>query len=322
MGNFPVGWTEWNGKYRDVLRAYWKGEGGVIGELAYRLTGSSDLYGHSGRKPYASINFVTAHDGFTLHDLVSYNDKHNEANGEDNRDGSDHNLSWNCGVEGATDDPAINALRAQQKRNFLATLFLSQGVPMLLAGDEMGRTQRGNNNAYCQDSELTWVDWSLTLEDHQLIEFVRRLIRIQQQHPVFRRSSFFQGRRIRGSGIKDIIWLKPDGSEMTDEEWQQSFARCLGLFLAGEGLNEFDERGKLVTDANFLLLLNAHHEEIVFTVPAYRQNVLWNTEFDTSRVESVQTYQGGQNYPLRGRSLVLLREVSTWPGRAERKDST
>jgi len=321
VGNFPVGWTEWNGKYRDVLRAYWKGEGGVIGELAYRLTGSSDLYGHSGRKPYASINFVTAHDGFTLHDLVSYNDKHNEANGEDNRDGSDHNLSWNCGVEGPTDNPAINALRAQQKRNFLATLFLSQGVPMLLAGDEMGRTQRGNNNAYCQDSELTWVDWSLTLEDIRLVEFVRHLIQIQKRHPVFRRRSFFQGRRIRGSGIKDIIWLKPDGSEMTDEEWQQSFARCLGLFLAGEGLNEFDDRGKPITDANFLLLLNAHHEEIVFTLPAYRQNILWNTEFDTSGADRDATYQGGQNYPLQGRSLALLRESSTWPGSVKGKDA-
>ena len=323
VGNFPVGWTEWNGKYRDVLRAYWKGEGGVIGELAYRLTGSSDLYGHSGRKPYASINFVTAHDGFTLHDLVSYNDKHNEANGEDNRDGSDHNLSWNCGVEGPTDDPAIIALRAQQKRNFLATLLLSQGVPMLLAGDEMGRTQRGNNNAYCQDSELTWVDWSLTLEDHQLIEFVRRLIQIQRQHPVFRRSSFFQGRRIRGSGIKDIVWLKPDGSEMTDEEWQQSYARCLGLFLAGEGLNEYDDHGKPIIDANFLLLLNAHHEEIAFTLPAHRQNILWTTELDTSRLTHADdTREGGQTYPLRGRSLVLLREITAWPGRAGRKDAT
>jgi len=321
VGNFPVGWTEWNGKYRDVLRAYWKGEGGVIGELAYRLTGSSDLYGHSGRKPYASINFVTAHDGFTLHDLVSYNDKHNEANGEDNRDGSDHNLSWNCGAEGPTDDPAINKLRAQQKRNFLATLFLSQGVPMLLAGDEMGRTQRGNNNAYCQDSEINWVDWSLTLEDHQLIEFVRHLIHIQQRHPVFRRRSFFQGRRIHGSGIKDIIWLKPAGSEMTDEEWQQSFARCLGLFLAGEGLNEYDDRGKLITDANFLLLLNAHHEEISFTLPAYRQNILWNTEFDTSRADHGEAgHEGGQAYPLQGRSLVLLREISAWPGRAKREE--
>jgi glycogen operon protein len=312
VGNFPVGWTEWNGKYRDVVRAYWKGEGGVIGELAYRLTGSSDLYGHSGRRPYASINFITAHDGFTLHDLTSYNDKHNEANGEDNRDGSDHNLSWNCGVEGPTDDPAVRALRVQQKRNFLATLLLSQGVPMLQAGDEMGRTQRGNNNAYCQDNELTWLDWNLTLEDHELIEFVRRLIRIQRQHPVFRRRSFFQGRQIRGSGVKDIVWLRPDGGEMTDDEWQQSFARCLGVFLAGDGLNEYDDRGRAITDVNFLLLLNAHHEEIGFVLPAYHPGMLWKTEFDTGRDAGLGhdgSLQGAQTYALQGRSLVLLRET-------------
>jgi len=314
VGNFPVGWTEWNGKYRDVVRAYWKGEGGLIGELAYRLTGSSDLYGHSGRRPHASINFVTAHDGFTLQDIVSYNDKHNEANGEDNHDGSDHNLSWNCGVEGPTDDPVVRVLRAQQKRNFLATLILSQGVPMLLAGDEMGRTQQGNNNAYCQDSELTWNDWSLTMEDHQLIEFVSRVIRIQQLHPVFRRRSFFQGRHIRGEGIKDITWLKPDGTEMTDKEWQQSFARCLGMFLAGEGLDEQDDRGQPVRDVNFLLLFNAHHDEIAFTLPAYHPERSWKMELDTSRdagLGSDGTYAGPQAYPLQGRSLALLREIGS-----------
>jgi len=316
VGNFPVGWTEWNGKYRDVVRAYWKGEGGVIDELAYRLTGSSDLYGHSGRRPYASINFVTAHDGFTLHDLVSYNEKHNEANGEDNRDGSDHNLSWNCGVEGPTADPAIKTLRARQKRNFLATLLLSQGVPMLLAGDEMGRTQQGNNNAYCHDSELTWINWNLAPEDRELIELVRRLIQIQQRHPVFRRRSFFQGRRIHGSDIKDIAWLKPDGTEMTDEEWQQSFARCLGLFLAGAGLDEFDDRGRPIKDVNFLLLLNAHHDEIGFVLPAYHPGMLWKAELDTSRDAGLGrdgTYEGTHVYPLQGRSLVLLREVVNTP---------
>ena len=316
VGNFPVGWTEWNGKYRDVVRAYWKGEGGVIDELAYRLTGSSDLYGHSGRRPYASINFVTAHDGFTLHDLVSYNEKHNEANGEDNRDGSDHNLSWNCGVEGPTADPAIKNLRARQKRNFLATLLLSQGVPMLLAGDEMGRTQQGNNNAYCHDNELTWINWNLAPEDRELIELVRRLIQIQQRHPVFRRRSFFQGRRIHGSDIKDIAWLKPDGTEMTDEEWQQSFARCLGLFLAGAGLDEFDDRGRPIKDVNFLLLLNAHHDEIGFVLPAYHPGMLWKAELDTSRDAGLGldgTYEGTHVYPLQGRSLVLLREVVNTP---------
>ena len=316
VGNFPVGWTEWNGKYRDVVRAYWKGEGGVIDELAYRLTGSSDLYGHSGRRPYASINFVTAHDGFTLHDLVSYNEKHNEANGEDNRDGSDHNLSWNCGVEGPTADPAIKNLRARQKRNFLATLLLSQGVPMLLAGDEMGRTQQGNNNAYCHDNELTWINWNLAPEDRELIALVRRLIQIQQRHPVFRRRSFFQGRRIHGSDIKDIAWLKPDGTEMTDEEWQQSFARCLGLFLAGAGLDEFDDRGRPIKDVNFLLLLNAHHDEIGFVLPAYHPGMLWKAELDTSRDAGLGrdgTYEGTHVYPLQGRSLVLLREVVNTP---------
>ena len=316
VGNFPVGWTEWNGKYRDVVRAYWKGEGGVIDELAYRLTGSSDLYGHSGRRPYASINFVTAHDGFALHDLVSYNEKHNEANGEDNRDGSDHNLSWNCGVEGPTADPAIKTLRARQKRNFLATLLLSQGVPMLLAGDEMGRTQQGNNNAYCHDNELTWINWNLAPEDRELIELVRRLIQIQQRHPVFRRRSFFQGRRIHGSDIKDIAWLKPDGTEMTDEEWQQSFARCLGLFLAGAGLDEFDDRGRPIKDVNFLLLLNAHHDEIGFVLPAYHPGMLWKAELDTSRDAGLGrdgTYEGTHVYPLQGRSLVLLREVVNTP---------
>jgi len=312
VGNFPVGWTEWNGKYRDVVRAYWRGDGSVMGELAYRLTGSSDLYGHSGRRPYASINFVTAHDGFTLHDLVSYSDKHNEANGEDNRDGHDHNLSWNCGVEGPTDDSVIKSLRSQQKRNFLATLFFSQGVPMLLAGDEMGRTQNGNNNAYCQDNELNWINWNLAPDDQQLIKFTRRIIQILQSHPVFRRRSFFQGRHIRGSDIKDIIWLKPDGSEMTDEEWQQSFARCLGLFLAGEGLNEYDDHGQPITDVNFLMLLNAHHDEIGFVLPSYHPGAFWKAVLDTSRDEGLGqdgAYESGQNYPLLGRSFVLLREV-------------
>jgi isoamylase len=312
VGNFPVGWTEWNGKYRDAVRAYWKGEGGVIGELAYRLTGSSDLYEASGRRPHASINFVTAHDGFTLHDLVSYSAKHNDANREDNRDGSDDNYSWNCGAEGPTDDPEIKALRARQKRNFLATLFLSQGVPMLLAGDEMGRTQAGNNNAYCQDSELSWVNWELEPESRELVEFTRRMIALNKNHPVFRRRSFLQGRRIRGTEVKDIVWLKPAGTEMTDEEWQQSFARCLGVFLAGEALEEVDERGQPMNDDSFLLLLNAHHEDIPFMLPEFHPGVRWKVEFDTSResgLSSDGTYTAGQSYPLRGRSVALLREL-------------
>jgi isoamylase len=312
VGNFPIGWTEWNGKYRDAMRAYWKGDGGVIGELANRLTGSSDLYESNGRRPHASINFVTAHDGFTLHDLVSFNDKHNEANQEDNRDGENNNLAWNCGVEGPTDDPAINALRAQQKRNFLATLFLSQGVPMLLAGDEMARTQAGNNNAYCQDNELTWVNWDLTSEDRKLLEFAQRMIALNKRHPVFRRRSFFAGRRIAGTAIKDIVWLKHDGNEMTDEEWQLSHARCLGVVLAGEALEETDERGRPIQDDDFLLLLNAHHEEISFMLPVFHPETHWTLEFDTSRDAGLGhdgDFMAGQPYPLQGRSLALLREI-------------
>ncbi len=311
VGNFPVGWTEWNGKYRDAVRAYWKGEGGVMGELAYRLTGSSDLYGHSGRNPYASINFVTAHDGFTLEDLVSYDHKHNEANGECNRDGTDLNLSWNCGVEGPTPDPVIRALRARQKRNMMATLLLSQGVPMITAGDEIGRTQDGNNNAYCHDSPLNWINWDLTPEDREFLSFIQYVIRIKQEHKVFRRSSFFQGRRIHGTDIKDITWLKPDGTEMNDEEWKQSFARCLGLFLAGQGLAEFDEKGRMIEDGDFLWLLNAHHEEIAFVLPPYRTEG-WELVVDTSHdtpADGAGTRITGGVYPLQGRSLVLLREA-------------
>ncbi len=232
VGKFPVGWAEWNDRYRDAVRSYWKGDGGQIGELAYRITGSSDLYARSGRRPYASINFVTAHDGFTLQDLVSYNQKHNEANGEDNRDGTDNNRSWNCGVEGPTDDPDVKALRSQQKRNLLATLLLSQGVPMLLAGDAIGHTQQGNNNAYCQDNEISWINWDEASADLELLAFARRVIALRKDHPVFRRRNFFQGRAIKGVGVKDILWLMPDGREMTDEEWGQEFARSLGVLLS------------------------------------------------------------------------------------------
>ena len=311
VGNFPIGWTEWNGKYRDTVRAYWKGDGGLIDELAFRLTGSSDLYGPGGRRPYASINFVTAHDGFTLEDLVSYNDKHNEANGEDNRDGSNDNLSWNAGVEGPTDDPAIRALRAQQKRNFIATLLLSQGVPMLLAGDEIGRTQQGNNNGYCQDSELSWLGWELGDDERGLLAFMQHMVQLRREHPVFRRRSFFQGRHIRGSDVKDIAWFKPDGAEMTDDEWPKSFARCLGVFLGGEGLDDVDERGRPIRDDNFLLLLSAHHEEIGFTLPALHPDARWEMEVDTARGNGLERdgpHAAGAQYPLAGRSLVLLIE--------------
>jgi isoamylase len=309
VGNFPVLWTEWNGKYRDAVRSYWKGEGGLIGELAYRLTGSSDLYELSGRRPYASINFITCHDGFTLEDLVSYNGKHNEANLEDNRDGSDDNRSWNCGAEGPTSDPAVLALRARQKRNLLATLLLSQGVPMLLAGDETGRTQRGNNNAYCQDNEISWMSWNSETEDRELLSFVSELIKFRNSHPCFRRRSFFKGPRVKGTGVKDIVWLTPDGREMTDEEWRQSDARCLGLYLQGDATNEDDDRGRPVIDDDFVLLLNSHHEAIPFLLPRLGDRDAWQVVLDTARANGDALHQGAEQFPLQARSLTLLTRV-------------
>ena len=311
VGNFPLGWAEWNDRYRDCMRAYWKGDGGLIGEFATRLTGSSDLYAHNGRRPYASVNYVTCHDGFTLHDLVSYNIKHNDANGESNRDGSDRNLSWNCGTEGASDDPAVVALRARQKRNLLATLLLSQGVPMLLAGDELGRTQQGNNNAYCQDNDVSWVDWSPAAVDRELTDFVARLIRLRHDHPVFRRRNFFQGRSIRGSGSKDIHWLKPDGTEMSDREWAEGSARSLGVYLSGEALGEVDRRGRLVGDDNFILLFNADHQRTDFQLPALFDQCAWRVELDTHYQAGLLAdgdFHGGDRYPLEGRTLALLRQ--------------
>lgn len=309
VGNFPVGWVEWNGKYRDTLRDYWRGEGGVIGELAYRLTGSSDLYEHSGRRPYASINFITAHDGFTMADLVSYNDKHNEANGEDNRDGESHNRSWNCGVEGPTDDPHILALRARQQRNMLATLLLSQGVPMLLAGDEIGRSQGGNNNAYCQDNQISWVDWEINEEQIALFGFVQNLIRVRKAHPALRRRRFFHGEPIQGTPVKDIYWLDPSGREMTDAEWTTHFARCLGMYLVSEALQETDQRGKPIHDDDLLLLINAHYEEIPFRLPSYRDGIPWQLVMDTYQGDELRGRSMdavGEIYPLQGRSLALL----------------
>ncbi len=307
VGNFPPGWAEWNDRYRDTMRAYWKGDGGLIGEFAQRFTGSSDLYEPSGRTPNASVNFITAHDGFTLHDLVSYNDKHNEANLEDNRDGTDNNLSWNCGAEGPTDDEAINALRARQKRNLLATLLLSQGVPMLVAGDEMGRTQGGNNNAYCQDNAISWLDWEHT--DAELVAFVQRLIGLRRKHPVFHRRHFFQGQSIHGAEIKDIHWLKPDGTDMSDHEWGHEFARCLGVYLSGEALTERDRRGHLLRDDNFLVLFNAHHDTLAFQLPAARPGARWQVLLDTAHAQGLDAdgyYAGYDSYPLTGRSLALL----------------
>jgi len=311
VGNFPVGWAEWNGKYRDTIRRYWKGEGGQVAELANRLSGSSDLYEMSGRRPYASINFVVAHDGFTLHDLVCYNQKHNEANGEDNRDGSDDNLNWNCGVEGPTDNPAIVELRERQKRNILTTLLLSQGVPMICGGDERGRTQRGNNNAYCQDNELSWFDWKLDHSDRKLLAFTQQLIALRQAHPVFRRRRFFHGRHIRGAEVKDLSWFRPDGKEMTDEDWNKGYVRCLGLRLSGDALEETDSKGRPLLDDTFLLLLNAHHEPLPFTLPAHRRGVRWQLVLDTVATihdkKRVTLLKGGECYDLETRSLVLLR---------------
>jgi isoamylase len=311
VGRFPVGWTEWNGKYRDTVRSYWKGDGGLIGELAFRLTGSSDLYGHSGRRPYASINFVTAHDGFTLDDLVSYDHKHNEANLDDNRDGEDHNRSWNCGVEGPTNDPAVLALRRRQRRNFLTTLMLSQGVPMLCAGDEMGRTQHGNNNAYCQDNEISWIDWSLDEDDQSLLEFSRRLIAFRARHPSFRRREFFEGKAIRGDGVSDIVWLDPAGTEMTDAQWRESFARSLGVYLSGSSMDEDDERGRPIVDDDFLVLLNAHHDALPFRIPALETAPQWQQVIDTAHedgfVPDLRVFRSGEVCPLQGRSIVVLR---------------
>lgn len=309
VGNFPVGWTEWNGRYRDAVRAFWKGEGGLIGEFAYRLTGSSDLYGPSGRRPYASINFLTAHDGFTLQDLVSYNEKHNEANGEENRDGDNHNLSWNCGAEGDTIEAPVLALRARQKRNLVATMLLSQGVPMITAGDELSRTQRGNNNAYCQDNELSWLNWELSQEEKAFLEFVQGLVRLRHEHPIFHRRRFFEGRPIHGTAVRDIEWLNPDGRPMSDEEWNQHFARCLGVYLGGAALSERDGRGRQVTDDDFLLLVNAHHEVIPFLLPEYGRPDPWHRILDTwfdNALTVDGSFRGGFKYRLRARSLVLL----------------
>jgi glycogen operon protein len=309
VGNFPVLWAEWNGQYRDTVRAYWKGDEGQAGALGYRLTGSSDLYGKGGRRPYASINFVTAHDGFTLRDLVSYNGKHNEKNGEENRDGTDNNLSWNCGAEGPTDDPPIIALRDRQERNFLATLLLSQGVPMLLGGDEIGRTQQGNNNAYCQDNEISWFEWKLDKRRRDLLAFTRGLIQLRREHPVLRRRQFFFGRRIRGSEVKDLSWFRPDGKEMTEENWQDPLARCIGLRLAGDAIDEVDAQGEPITDDTLLILLNAHHEPLPFTLPAHRPGVKWELVLDTRTAEGRRLHRpmkGGEVYELEARCVALL----------------
>ncbi len=304
VGNFPVLWAEWNGKYRDAIRDFWRAQANV-GEFAQRFTGSSDLYADDGRDPFASINFVTAHDGFTLRDLVSYNEKHNEANGEDNKDGTDDNRSWNMGAEGETEDAAVNELRARQQRNFLATLLLSQGVPMLLGGDEMGRTQGGSNNAWCQDNEISWFDWASA--DAELREFTRRMIALRRAHPVFRRQSFLSGAASR-SGLPDVWWFRPDGKKMTQRDWTSPDTKTLGVFLNGQEIHERTDHGEEITDDSFLLLFNAHYEPVEFTLPARRIGARWEVELATGELD-------GQQFPARAtvlvqhHSLVLLRRV-------------
>ncbi len=311
VGNFPVLWSEWNGKYRDTVRRFWRGDESQVAEMAYRLTGSSDLYQHNGRRPYASINFVTAHDGFTLRDLVSYNEKHNHANGEDNHDGDDHNNSWNCGFEGPTNDPAINALRAQQQRNFMATLLLSQGVPMILGGDESGRTQMGNNNAYCQDNEIGWVNWDLDENGLDLLEFTRRLIRIRNEYPILHRRRFFIGRSIHGGNVHDIIWLCPDGKEMSDEAWNNSMMRSLGMLLDGRAMDVYDEWGQPIShDMLLLMMLNANLDPVPFMLPDKLDSHPWELIVDTTmpKYDEMLEFDAGDVYNLQGRSLVLMRQ--------------
>jgi isoamylase len=313
VGHFPPLWTEWNGKYRDTVRDFWRGRPGSLGEFGSRLTGSSDLYQHDGRRPYASINFVTAHDGFTLTDLVSYNEKHNEANGEGNRDGTDDNRSWNCGVEGPTDDPEVLTLRARQRRNMLATLFLSQGVPMLLHGDELGRSQQGNNNAYCQDNPLSWVDWSAA--DHGLITFAAALIAMRREHPVFRRRRFFAGRPIRGGDeLRDIAWYTESGREMTTQDWEVGMCQCLTVFLNGEGIPDSDAHGQRVTGSSFLLCFNAHDGDIEVQLPGNGYGREWAVVLDTATGHPPgtrgTTTPGDAKITITGRSLVVMERAA------------
>ncbi|MCZ8381402.1 glycogen debranching protein GlgX [Mycobacterium sp. CPCC 205372] len=309
VGNFPPQWTEWNGKYRDTVRDYWRGESATLDEFASRLTGSSDLYEHTARRPVASINFVIAHDGFTLRDLVSYNEKHNDANGEDNNDGESHNRSWNCGVEGPTDDPEINALRSKQQRNFLTTLLLSQGVPMIAHGDELGRTQHGNNNVYCQDNELSWIDWSTA--DTDLMEFTQAVSALRAAHPVFRRRRFFSGRPVRqkgGPGLPDIAWFSPDGSEMTDEDWESGFAKSVAVYLNGDGIPDLDDRGQRVVDDSFFLCFNAHHEPIDFTMPGEEFGALWKPVIYTggNGAGHSEPVPAGTTFSVDSRAVMVL----------------
>jgi len=310
VGNFPVLWAEWNGKYRDSVRKFWRGDESQVSELAYRLSGSSDLYQDNGKLPSSSINFVTAHDGFTLHDLVSYDKKYNEANGEENRDGEDHNISWNSGEEGPTEDPEIIALREKRKRNFLATLLLSQGVPMISHGDEYGRTQQGNNNAYCQDNEIAWMDWDWKKDQQQLFDFTKRIIAIRKDHPVTHRRRYFKNRQIQGEGIKDIRWLNTDGIDMDREEWETSFIRCMGMLLNGELMKEMDEYGNYLKEDILLILVNSYWEPISFTLPHEVESAQWKVLVDTDMQEHAVEGKVVENvYQIQGRSFALLKNI-------------
>jgi glycogen operon protein len=316
VGNFPPLWSEWNGKYRDTVRDLWRGENATLAEFGSRLTGSSDLYQHDGRRPIASINFVTCHDGFTLRDLVSYDAKHNEANGEQNQDGEAFNRSWNCGAEGPSTDPAVNELRARQQRNFIATLLLSQGVPMLSHGDELGRTQRGNNNAYCQDNELSWVHWP---EDRTLLEFTRGMVWLRRNHPVFRRRRFFRGRPVASAlgELTDIAWFTPGGGEMTERDWSTSCAKSLTVFLNGAAISEPDRRGGRISDDSFLLMFNAHDQSLKFTVPR-DHGELWQVVVDTALAAlptpgTGGTLRAGEEVKLADRSLLVLQRPAERP---------
>ena len=314
VGNFPVLWSEWNGIYRDNVRRFWKGDGGLLPEFSTRLTGSSDLYKGDGRKPYASINFITCHDGFTLHDFVSYNDKHNEANAEDNQDGTNDNRSWNCGVEGPTDDPAVEKLRNRQVKNSLAVTMLSAGMPMILMGDEVRRTQLGNNNAYCQDNETTWLKWNITNEQRAFLGFVRSVINIRQTQPVFQRRKFFLGRQIDGADVPDISWFQPSGEEMSDEDWNAGYTQCLGVRLPGDLIGEVNERGEPITGDSIVLLVNAHHEPIPFTLPSGGEGQEWERLIDTAdpKVEAIKQ-KVAEQYEIQGRSMVILRSKPPQP---------
>jgi glycogen operon protein len=306
VGKFPPSWTEWNGKYRDAIRRFWKGDESQVAELGYRLSGSADLYQNDERKPFASINFITCHDGFTLNDLVSYNGKHNEANNENNRDGADDNASWNCGAEGPSDDPEIKALRNRQKKNLLATLFLSQGVPMICGGDEISHTQKGNNNAYCQDNDITWLNWDLDEEKQDLLEFTKLMIQIRKKHPVLRRRTYFRG----GAGVNGILWLRPDGNEMTDGDWQASHVRTIGMLLDGSAIEEPDERGRKIEDDSFLLLLNAYHEDIKYCLPRGSWALLVTTAAKTGRAkqkeDKPEAEEVSEEFVVGARSVALL----------------